>query len=455
MRIWECTVCGLVYDEALGWPEDDIAPGTRWEDVPEDWMCPDCGVGKDDFVLMESPDSQEETESSSNEDSTAPIVIIGTGLAGYGLAKEFRKLDKDTPLLLITRDGGESYSKPMLSTGFTKGVTAGHLVQNEPEGMASLLNAKVLTSTYVESIDTTNRTIHLESESQESRNYSKLVLALGSNVINPPIKGDALESVFSINDLDDYGKFRDAVEYANARKICVIGAGLIGCEYTNDLINGGFNIEVVDALSTCLPTLLPDAAGKAIQKELEAKGVKFHFNTLVETVNRLGDQVSLSLSDGTTLQADLVVSAVGVRSNIGLATDAELKTNRGICTDRSLQTSDEHIYAIGDCAEVDGHVLVYVAPLMAQARALAMTLTGNPTPVIYPAMPVTVKVPACPTVVAPPAQHAIGEWEISADGTNIKAEFKDKSGSILGFALTGSCVTEKQRLQALLPPVLS
>jgi rubredoxin-NAD+ reductase len=234
----------------------------------------------------------------------------------------------------------------------------------------------------------------------------------------------------------------------------VIGAGLIGCEYSNDLLNGGHQIQVVDALSTCLPTLAPEAVGRAIQSSLESNGVIFRFGTTVSGVHRAGDGVLVYLANGETLEADLVVSAIGVRPSTELARQNGIKVNRGICTDRYLQSSARHVYAMGDCAEVEGLVLVYVAPLMAQARALAKTLTGEETAVSYPPMPVTVKVPACPTVVAPPAKDLAGDWVITADGSNIKAEFRNDAGDLCGFAVTGSYTGEKRQLQAQLPPLL-
>jgi rubredoxin-NAD+ reductase len=124
-------------------------------------------------------------------------------------------------------------------------------------------------------------------------------------------------------------------------------------------------------------------------------------------------------------------------------------------TDRLLATSANNVYAFGDCAEVAGHVLVYVAPLMTAAKALAKTLTGEPTEVVYPAMPVTVKVPACPLVVSPAPHDAAGEWTIVEDGNNVVAEFRDASGALLGFALTGDGTKEKMRLQKELPAILA
>jgi rubredoxin-NAD+ reductase len=455
MSKWECIVCGLVYDEAKGWPDDGIAPGTKWEDVPEDWLCPDCGVGKEDFELIEEvPVEQVPHHEEPVADKVhAPVVIIGTGLAGYGLAKEFRKHDSETPLILITSDDGRSYSKPMLSTGYTKNTGANDLATADAGGMGTALKASVWTMTHVSEIDTEKHLIKV-GDTQTVIHYSKLVLAVGADVIRPPIGGDAPEYVYSVNDLLDYDDFRQAVAKNDVKKVCIIGGGLIGCEFTNDLLNGGFEVEAVDPLAYCLPTLLPEAAGKAVQRALEEKGAKFHFGPLVTAVNKAESGVEVSLNTGASIAADIVLSAVGVRPRIDLAKESGLAVNRGIVTNRLLETSAADVYAFGDCAEVAGHVLVYVAPLMAAARALGKTLAGEPTEVSYPAMPVSIKTPVCPVVVAPVAPDAAGEWEITEEGNNVRAVFQDAGGNLLGFALTGEATKEKMALQKLLPAIL-
>jgi len=455
MSKWECIVCGLVYDEKLGWPDDGIAPGTRWEDVPADWLCPDCGVGKEDFEMIElgPVDETPHHEEPAVDKVHAPIVIIGTGLAGYGLAREFRKHDSETPLIMITSDDGQSYSKPMLSTGYTKNISAADLALLDAGSMGQQLKASVWTMTRVGEIDTAQQLIKV-GDAQTAIHYSKLVLAIGADVIRPPIEGDGLESVYTVNDLLDYADFRSAIKTGDVKKVCIIGGGLIGCEFTNDLLNGGFEVEAVDPLAYCLPTLLPEAAGKAVQSALEEKGAKFHFGPLVTAVNKGDNGVVVSLNNGQTIDADLVLSAVGVRPRVDLAQASGLATNRGIVTNRLLETSAPNVYAMGDCAEVSGHTLVYVAPLMAAARALGKTLAGEPTEVVYPAMPVAIKTPVCPVIVAPPAADAEGEWHMSVDGRNVKGEFRDASGNLLGFALTGDATKEKMALQKLLPAIL-
>ncbi len=455
-RRWECIVCGLIYEEAKGWPEDGIAPGTAWEDVPADWLCPDCGVGKEDFEMIETTAEAEPSGAAAQEEAQdAPIVIIGTGLAGYNLARELRKIDKTTPLVMITSDDGRSYSKPMLSTGFTKNSSADDLAQADAGAMAEQLQASIMTFTTVTSIDTANKTLVIDKGSTIA--YRDLVLAWGADVIRPPLQGNALDRVYAVNDLLDYASFRSALQDTNAKRVFVIGAGLIGSEFANDLLNGGFSVEAVDPLAHNLATLLPEQAGRAIQHALEEHGATFHFGTVAESVDYADDGNSLrvTLANGKVVEADLVVSAVGVRPRTDLASASGIDTNRGIVAARTLQTSAANVYTLGDCAEVEGHVLFYVAPLMACAKALAKTLTGTPTQVSYPAMPVTIKTPVCPIVVAPPARDAQGEWQIDAQGNNVVAQFRDEAGNLLGFALTGDGTSEKLNLQKQLPAILN
>ena len=457
MARWECIVCGLIYDEKEGWPEDGIAPGTKWEDVPDDWTCPDCGVGKEDFELIPGSDDGDAEEASaeteaSGDVSARSVVVIGSGLAGYGLVRELRRKDEAVDITVLTSDGGEGYSKPMISTGYTKDLNADKLAAQSAEELSEQLNVTVRTRTRVASIDTQTQTVHLEGG--ETLPYSELVLALGAELIRPPIGGDAAEDVLGVNDLDDYRRFQDLLAAKGAKKVAIIGAGLIGCEFTNDLLNGGFTVEAVDPMGWCLPTLLPEQSGRAVQAALEEKGATFHFGPLATEVNRAGEGYTVTLNSGDTIEADAVLCAVGVKPRTSLASEAGIEVNRGIVTDRQLRTNAPNVYAMGDCAEVAGHVLVYVAPLMAAARALAATLAGEATDVNYPAMPVAIKTPACPVVVSPPAKDAEGEWHFEGDAPDIKALFRSGAGELLGFALTGQAVKERMALAKELPAIL-
>lgn len=378
----------------------------------------------------------------------APIVIVGTGLSGYTLAREVRKLDKETPIVMVTADDGASYSKPMLSTGFTKDKNADELVQAPPGQMEEQLDVTLRTFTTVTGIDVDSHQLIL---GDDRLTFSKLVLAWGADVVRLSIPGDGKEHVFSINDLMDYRAFRKALE--GGKHVAIMGAGLIGCEFANDLRNGGYDVDVIAPDDSVMPGLLPEAAAEAVLAGLKDLGVRFHLGTVVDHVASAGNGVKLSLANGEELEADLVISAVGLRPRKQLAAAAGLKTDRGIVVNRALESSVPDIYCLGDCAEVDGMVLPYVMPLMACARALAKTLAGDRTEVAYGTMPVIVKTPCCPTAVCPPPADASGDWEVEADGPNVKALFKSGNGQVLGFAVTGRYAVEKQSLSKEVPPI--
>lgn len=379
-----------------------------------------------------------------------PVVIVGTGLAGYNLAKEFRKLDAQTPLLLITADDGRSYSKPMLSTGFGKNKDADGLCMAEVGAMAEQLNAEIRTHTRISGIDAGHRQLWL---GEEAVPYRDLILALGAEVIRVPVAGDAPEAIFPVNDLEDYARFRAAA--AGKQRVLVLGAGLIGCEFANDLSLGGYSVELVAPCEQVMPGLLPAAAAAAVQAGLESLGARFHLGPVLTSLQRSANGLLAHLSDGTQVACDLVLSAVGLRPRTDLAAAAGLAVNRGVVVDRQLQTSHANIYALGDCAEVDGLNLLYVMPLMACARALAQTLNGTPTAVSYGPMPVTVKTPVCPLVVSPPPRGVVGEWTVEGSGADIKALCHDAQGNLLGYALTGTAVQEKLALNRQLPALLA
>lgn len=384
---------------------------------------------------------------------TSPVVIIGTGLSGYNLAREFRKLDGETPLLLITADDGRSYSKPMLSMGFAKLKDADGLCMAEPGAMAEQLKAEIRTHTRISGIDPGHKRLWI---GEEAVAYRDLVLAWGAQTVQVPIEGDAGGLVFPINDLEDYARFRAAA--VGKQRVLILGAGLIGCEFANDLSLGGFQVDVVAPCEQVMPTLLNPAAAAAaaaVQAGLEGLGVRFHLGPVLTRLQRTAQGLEAHLSDGSVIACDLVVSAIGLRPRTDLAAAAGLQTNRGVVVDRQLRTSHANIFALGDCAEVDGINLLYVMPLMSCARALAQTLAGSPTAVSYGPMPITVKTPACPLVVSPPPHGHDGDWQVEGQGSDLKVLCHDADGKLLGYALTGAAVMEKLALNRQLPPVMA
>jgi len=377
------------------------------------------------------------------------IVIIGSGLAGYTLIREIRKLDKEAPITLVTREPGYFYSKPMLSTALASKKEPENLISTSSENMATQLNINILSQTDVNAIDT-NQQIIVTTKGNLS--YGKLVLALGADQIRIPLQGDAATQVLTVNDLEDYAAFRKAI--SGKKKVSILGAGLIGCEFANDLVLGGYEVDVIDLAPQALGRLLPEAAAHELQDRLTKAGVRWHFGTTVGSISNGDDSLIVELTNGQKLLSDVVLSAVGLKPRLDLAKAAGISTNIGIAVNRELQTSATNVYSLGDCAEVDGLVLPYVMPIMQAARALANTLLGKVTTLTYPAMPVMVKTPAFPTIVSPPAQGSEGDWRIAPIDDGLEARFESADGSLLGFVLLGAATAQRASLTKELPPVL-
>ena len=445
-KTWLCIVCGLIYDEALGWPEDGILAGTRWEDVPEDWVCPECHVGKADFEMLDISEYTQAVTAVSVPVSTPPlavaapavaasprqpIVIIGSGYAGYGLAQALRKADPKVEIRVLTQESGHLYSKPALSIGLSQGKSAEALSGESPLAIEQRLNIRVYPHCKVLGIDSAARRLRTSFGEME---YGQLVLASGAQPIRLPIEGDS-SALISVNNLQDYQGFRERL--TGVRRVAILGDGLIGCEFANDLAHNGFSVDVIGLGRWPMERLLPAEAGQVLQNALSDLGVTWHLQNTLEAIDSAAQGYRLKLANGQTIEADLVLSAVGLRPEVSLAESAGVVVGRGIQVNAQLQTSVPGIYALGDCIEVDGQLLPYLAPINQGIAALSKTLLGQPTAVDYPLMPVTVKTPAAPLCLLAPANAGEGEWRCTLTEDGLSAGFYDAAGKLNGFVLLG------------------
>ena len=370
-----------------------------------------------------------------------PIIVLGSGLAGYTVVRELRKLNRDVPITLVSRDNGDYYSKPMLSNAFAQKKDAESLVLTQASDMAKQLDITLLVETDVHAIDRSSKLVDTTAGMLE---YDKLVLALGADPIRVHLQGDAADAVLSVNDLADYARLRD--ELGTAKSIAIMGGGLIGCEFANDLATAGFSVTVIDPGSYPLASLMPEQAGRQLLDPLERLGVTWRFGTSVQSVNKAASGYALTLADGGTLQADLMLSAVGLRPRTQLAREAGITVNRGIVVNERLCSSDDSIFALGDCAEIEGKVLPFVLPIMHAGRTLARILNGDAVKVAFPAMPVVVKTPAHPVAVSPVARDAAGIWQEIASGKGVKMGFINALNNLTGFVLTGEYASERNEM---------
>ncbi|EMK6932396.1 FAD-dependent oxidoreductase [Vibrio alginolyticus] len=456
MRKWLCIICGLIYDEAQGWPSDGIAPGTAWEDVPDDWLCPDCLVGKADFEMIEITDdapleevaavSSASVEASVQRNtaqplpsevtqpvfSNDPIVIIGSGHSGYQLAAALRAQSETVAITVFTADDGALYSKPALSNALVMNKDGDALQSESALKWESRLNIRVYPHTRVEQIDRANSTLHTSIGKYA---YSRLVLATGASPIEIPIEGDR-SWVMSVNDLVDYRRFRS--ELQDKKRIAILGDGLIGCEFANDLIESGYEVTVIGLGQWPMERLIPQQLGESLQSALAERGVQWALQDSIARIEpRSESSAVLHLNSGKQIEADLVLSAVGLKPNVSLAERAGLEVGRGIKVNQFGQTSDESIYSLGDCVETEQGWQPYIAPINQMIPSVAKSLLGDITPTSLTPTPVIVKTPILPLTIFPVAAEEQGQWYIENQADELTAAFYSPEGAMLGFALLG------------------
>lgn len=312
--------------------------------------------------------------------------------------------------------------------------------------MATQLNATILTHSTVTDINCKAQTITLFDANNVSQtlSYDQLILALGATKKQVPLSGTAATSVLSVNSLTDYRKFRAAL--TGKKHVTILGSGLVGCEFANDLIQNDFSVDVIAPDRYPLQQLVPEPVGLSLQNHLNNAGIHWHFSRFAKDISYSDNQIVTTLDNGDSIQSDLVLSAVGLTPNLSLAKTAGLTTHLGICVDEHFQTSDPHVFAIGDCAEVSGVVRMYVAAILKGIENLSDTLTSKRTPIHYPPMPVIIKTTLHPVVSQPPIKNGDGDWAFEKDEMGIKAQFHNKDGQLCGFALSGKYTSERMTL---------
>lgn len=443
MKKWLCIICGLIYDEAEGWPADGILPGTRWEDVPEDWVCPDCLVGKADFEMMELSDDENTLVSAqaiaAQPDDiaplSAPIVIVGSGHSGYQVAAALRRQSKTVDITVFTADDGALYSKPALSNSFAQAKKTADLQIEMALDWESRLNIRVYPFTRVEHINRETKTLLTSIGTYQ---YGRLVIATGATAIEVPISGDC-SHVFSVNDLMDHDRFTRHL--GQKKRVAILGDGLIGCEFANDLIASGYQVSVIGLGQWPMSRLIPRVLGEALQEKMSELGVQWFLQNSISHIGPNNDSGSIvKLSTGEELEVDIVLSAVGLKPNTYLAEQAGLDVERGIIVNDYGQTSDEAIFSLGDCAQTSQGWQPYIAPINQMLPALVNSLLGKFEKAEFVASPVLVKTPIMPLSIYPVAAQAQGQWHIKQQEEEFTAVFNCAEGKVLGFALLGKQV---------------
>lgn len=376
-RQFICRACGLIYDEAKGDADSGLAPGTRFEDIPDDWACPLCGVTKADFEPHDAQAMPRRVGTSAARPASrrhdAGLVVVGAGRAGWQMAQAARDLDDRIPITIVSACSGDVYDKPMLSVACARALAPEALVRETAASAAQRLQVRLLAATDAVSIAAGSRQLRT---TRGTLRYRHLVLAHGavprSVATLPP------ELCWRINDLATYQRLRAALG-ARRRHVVVIGAGLVGSELANDLALQGHGVTLLDVQTRPLAAQLPAIASQRLLDAWRALPLRFVGGVEVASVQRCDGMICITTTCGQTFEADQVIAATGLHTPGRLAQSAALALDAGgIQVDAAtLLSSDPHIHALGDCASIAGRALRYIEPIARQARAIASAILGD------------------------------------------------------------------------------
>ncbi|PKB88777.1 NADH:flavorubredoxin oxidoreductase [Ewingella americana] len=267
---------------------------------------------------------------------------------------------------------------------------------------------------------------------KQDANVPIVLIAAGASAIVPPISGH--EHMLTLNSQQEYRQCEE--QLLQAKRVLILGGGLIGSELAMDMCRAGKQVTVIDKSCSLLSSLMPVEASSRLQFCLQQMGVELVFNQQLVSLQPHQRAWLATLSNGRELLADAVVSSIGLRPNIQLAEQAGLQVNRGIVVDARLQTSAEDVYALGDCAEIEGKLLPFLQPIQFSAMTLAKNLLGASDNLKLPAMLVKIKTPNMPLHLAGETQRQDLQWTITSETQGMIAKGFDQQQQLRAFIVS-------------------
>jgi NADH oxidase (H2O2-forming) len=300
------------------------------------------------------------------------VIVIGANAAGVEAASAARKKDRMAEIILIADEKNAGYSRCGLAFVIGGHIKNFHDLIVYPPAYFQMLKLTLRSETKATSINTKEKTVSISTKegNTEVLPYDSLVIATGAYSFMPPIKGKEKPGILSLRGIED-GERIDAAVKAGAKSAVIMGAGLIGLEVGVALIERGLKVTIVEMLPQILPQLLDAEMAKMVQDHLQEKGMTILTNKGVEEF--LGeDKVIAIMAGGEKIEADLFISAFGVRANTKLAVEAGLTLgeSRAIKTNGRMETEVKDVYAVGDCAEAPN--IVTHKPMCAQLGTIAV-----------------------------------------------------------------------------------
>lgn len=364
------------------------------------------------------------------------IVIVGSGFAARQVVKNLRRLDAAVPIRLIAADSCDEYNKPDLSHVVSLNQTADDMTRQPAAEFAEMYRLTLNSCCQLTAIDRENQCV---SAGNEAFSYDQLILATGAQAMVPPIPGR--EWMVTLNSQQEYRHAQHALRAA--QRVLILGAGLIGSELAMDINRAGKQVVLMDKSCSLLASLLPVEVSSRLQHRLCQMGVEMLFNQALVSIEKRNDGLLATLSNGRHLSADVIVASIGLKPDTTLATQAGLRVDRGIEVDERMCTSDPRIFAVGDCAQIQGKLLPFLQPIQVSAMTLARNVLGGNEEVKFPAMLVKVKTPEMPLHLAGETSRKDLQWQISLEAQGLIAKGLDMAGQLRAFV-----VSEDQMKQA-------
>lgn len=305
------------------------------------------------------------------------LVVIGNGMAGMRTVEELLSAAPDK--YDITVFGAEpygNYNRIMLSSVLCGEKTIEDIVINNRQWyIDNGITLYAGEDKAVARIDRKHRNVYAQDGTVAG--YDRLLIATGSKAVIPKVPGNDLDGVISFRDIVDVNKM---LAYSRSHKQAVVlGGGLLGLEAANGLVLRGMDVTVIHSNEILLNRQMDRPAAKMLQTELEQRGLKFKMAAKLTQLSgdEQGHITAVSFEDGSRLECDLFVMAIGVRPNITLAKEAGIYCERGIVVSDTLQSYDPSIYAVGECIQHRGATFGLVAPLFEQAKVCANHLSAH------------------------------------------------------------------------------
>ena len=320
----KCLVCGEIFDSSME-------------------ICPVCGVGKENFVPVDAE------ESSFRKDTDHFYVILGNGAAGLSAAKAIRERDKTGSVIMISNEAYPTYNRPMLTKSMVAELDAKEILV-EPEAWYQENNIHLLLEKEVTGIHTDKKEITLSDGT--ALKYTKLIYALGSECFVPPIPGTDKPEVVAIRRMSDIEKIEAMLD--RVQNVVVIGGGVLGLEAAWELKKARKQVVGLEAAPQIMGRQLDEGASQMLTDISRNNGIDIHAGVQIASIEGESSVTGVKLADGREFPAELVIVSAGVRANVGAAKNAGLDINRGIVVNADMSTSDENIFACGDCAEYEG-----------------------------------------------------------------------------------------------------